>query len=155
MILCPLKSDLLDKVISSPYITQKFGERPSIYAQFWLKGHNGIDYRCKTGTKIYAPIGGIIIETGDQGNKGYGKFVRIRDYKENEVILGHLYEIKIKIDQEIYLGDNIGLSGNSGFSSGPHLHFGLRKYNEEGEIKNYGNGYKGYIDQLPYIINWY
>lgn len=138
----------IDKV----YITQKFGERPEVYKQFGLKGHNGIDYRTRfwdspLGRRyVVSPLGGRIIEVGNQGNKGYGIFVRIQHNGTSQSVLGHLTKSYVKVGQVVKQGDRVGLTGNTGFSSGPHLHFGFRpdKFNQK-------NGFAGYIDQLDLI----
>ena len=85
MILCPIQNKWIQL---RPYITQEFGKNPQVYSQFGLKGHNGIDLRAKVGTPLFAPFEGKV-KAGNQGDKGYGKYIRI--YKDNlEVILGHL-----------------------------------------------------------------
>jgi len=69
---------------------------------------------------------GKVNRVQDQGKKGYGLHVRI----ENDfyyVIYGHLSKVFIEEGKDIKYGDKIGDSGNSGFSTGPHLHFEIRK----------------------------
>lgn len=144
MLLSPLKGE-------PPFITQEFGKNPQIYKQFGLKGHNGLDIRAKSGTQLYAPIEGVV-SVGNQGSKGYGKFIRIRN-NTNECILAHLSKIEVQDGQLISLGDPIGKSGNTGFSTAAHLHFGLRKV-KSGKILNEGNGFSGYLNQLPYMLVW-
>lgn len=140
----------IDKV----YITQYFGERPEVYKQFGLKGHNGIDYRTKfwdspLGRRyVVAPTGGQIIEVGDQGNKGYGKFIRIKHKGTSQSVLGHLTKSYVKVGQIVKEGERVGLTGNTGFSSAPHLHWGFRP-----DRWKQDNGYAGYVNQLKYIKN--
>jgi len=138
----------IDKV----YITQKFGERPEVYRTFGLKGHNGIDYRTRfidsplAHRYVVAPDGGKIIEVGNQGSKGYGMFIRIQHKGTSQSVLGHLSKQYVKVGQVVKSGDTMGLTGNTGFSSGPHLHWGFRpnKWKQN-------NGFAGYIDQLSLI----
>ncbi len=144
-------------------VTQRFGGNAQIYKQFGLIGHNGIDF---TGefpgvlVPIYSPIEGEIIEVGDEGKKGYGKFVRIRtdqlDGKERkkEVVLAHFSQFAsgIKKGTFVYLYDKIGIMGNTGFSSGPHLHMGLRFLSKNDGVLDHKNGFKGYVDFLPYLL---
>lgn len=140
----------LDKV----YITQKFGENPSIYRQFGMAGHNGVDFRVRfsdslTGERpCYAAFSGEVIEAADQGNGGYGKFVRLQHGKNAQTVYGHFSKILVSKGDKVIAGQKIGITGNTGFSSGAHLHFGFRP---EGWESIYDNGFKGYVDPLPYL----
>jgi murein DD-endopeptidase MepM/ murein hydrolase activator NlpD len=163
MILCPLENT--GKLIfgkywlqERPYITQLFGERPDVYKQFGLNGHNGIDFRCAVGTLVYAPMEGKVQVT-NEGKSGYGLHIKIRG-GDREIVLGHLSEVFIKDGETVRLGQKIALSGNTGFSTGPHLHFGLRSIIKgEGDIfkwtvARYDNGFKGYWDQKPFVVTY-
>jgi len=130
-------------------ITQKFGERPLYYKKYSLKGHNGIDLCAPVGTPLFAPIDGIITFS-DEGRSGYGKYARIKN-EHYECVVAHLSQI-INGTKEIRFGSPIGLSGNTGDSTGPHIHLGIRKLNPDGSIMDLGNGFKGYVDILPYIL---
>ena len=139
-------------------VTQKFGENPKIYARFGMKHHNGIDFSTPTGTPLYASFDGKIAKVGFDGT-GYGHYVVIvspmrynGEYMES--IVAHMSRIDIKEGAVINAGDPVGLSGNSGFSSGPHLHWGVRKRDKDFKVINYNNGTFGYIDVLPYIMWW-
>ena len=135
-----------------PRITQTFGKNPAMYAQFGLNGHNGIDFGVPVGTRLFAPFEGTVYVVGDEGNGGYGKYIKLR--KDNlEIVLGHLSEICVVKGQQVYMGDYIGKSGNTGFSTGAHLHLGAR-YLNDGQIMNYNNGFKGYVDILPLLVTW-
>ena len=135
-------------------LTQHFGERPAVYAQFGMRGHNGLDYRTRF---LDSPLGhryvtaaasGKILEMRDEGSRGYGKYIRISHPDGSQTVYGHLYKFYVGIGQQVVVGQRLGLSGNTGFSSGPHLHFG---YRPPGWQQNLGNGFKGYTDPLPYI----
>jgi len=82
MILCPLENKAVFKgfawIQKRPVITQDFGERPWFYKKYGHNGHNGEDYRAPSGTRLFAPHDGYI-KTGDQGDIGYGVYVKIRD----------------------------------------------------------------------------
>jgi len=135
-----------------PRITQFFGKNPDMYKQFGMLGHNGIDFGIPVGTPLFAVFEGIVFECSDDGS-GYGKFIKLR--KDNiEVVYGHLSDQEVKKGQKIYMGDKIGESGNTGNSTGPHLHFGLRCLDSKGNILAYNNGYKGYVDPLPFLLTW-
>jgi murein DD-endopeptidase MepM/ murein hydrolase activator NlpD len=152
MISCPLASPCR--------ITQRFGERPDVYGQFGLKGHEGIDLAGPVPgqlVSIYAPYDGVIYEVGDQGKKGYGKFIRLRTFpskngQKRELVFGHLSVIGVKLGDEVRFGDSIGIMGSTGFATAPHLHFGLRRIDAAGKVIDYGNGFTGYVDFLDYLI---
>lgn len=155
MILCPIQGRVR--------VTQRFGERPEVYKQFGLAGHNGIDFTGEYAgvlVPLYSPIEGILVEVGDEGKAGYGKFVRIRTDqldgkgRKKEVVLGHLSEFAtgVKKGAFIYQYDKVGIMGNTGFSSGPHCHMGLRFLTKQNQVIDYNNGFKGYVDYLPYLL---
>lgn len=135
----------IDKV----YITQRFGENPNVYKKFGMEGHNGIDFRTRfldspLGRRyVLAAMGGTVLEVGDEGKSGYGIFIRLKHKGTEQTIYGHLTKTYIKKGQVVKQGDRIGLTGNTGFSTGPHLHWGWRPDKWE---KNYNNGFKGYDD---------
>lgn len=135
--------------VKNPRLTQGFGKNPSIYKSFGLAGHNGLDYGCANGTPLFAPER-MYCETQNDGAKtGYG--LNIRGYTEQgEHVLGHLREVLRTgwVNQ----GELIAYSGNTGFSTGPHLHWGYRRRNGfKGNVIDYNNGFKGYIDQSNLI----
>lgn len=162
MLPCPVQSTA--KYTSAwiqkrPRITQGFGENPHIYKRFGMDGHNGVDYGIKVGTDIFSPIRGIV-KVKNSGNAGYGLHIKIRDLYGREVVLAHLSEVFVESGQEVYELDKIGLSGNTGFSTGPHLHYGMRNLIVgkgdpfKWKVEDYDNGYYGYIDILPYTFTW-
>lgn len=169
-LLCAVQNEAtfdLNWIQTRPRITQYFGNDlvingVHVYQQFDLKAHDGIDYGIPVGTKVFAGIDGIV-KVVDSGNSGYGLHVKIRNpFKDCEIILGHLSAIRVANGQRVSVGDLIGLSGNTGFSTAPHLHEGFRRIipddNEKDVFKwkvaDYNNGYKGYIDHLEYLITW-
>jgi hypothetical protein len=109
-----------------------------------LKGHNGIDFAVVTGTKVYACDPGIVsVVRADSG--GYGTHVRV-DHDWGQSIYGHFSKPLVSVGQAIQAGDCIGLSGNTGNSTGPHLHFEIRP-----DYISPSNGYAGAIDPLPLL----
>ena len=140
MILSPVRGDF--------EITQGFGENPQVYKKFGLKSHNGQDLALPVGTPLYSPIDGRILIKKEQP-KGYGKYCYITEQYNGEcreIILAHLDRFANWTDGDwIKAGDLVGWSGNTGFSTGPHLHWGLRR-RINGGVKNYENGYFGYED---------
>ena len=86
--------------------------------------HAGIDFRAATGTRVYASKPGRVIFAG--WKNGYGKFVGIEHEGNFTTWYGHLSRIRVKVGQTVNQGRVIGLSGNTGISTGPHLHFEIR-----------------------------
>lgn len=105
-------------------ISQNFGMNPQNYIKFGDYGHNGIDLRCIEGTDLFSPIDGEITEVGWQPT-GYGLFYRIKN-DFFECILAHLKENYLAKGSKVIKGQLIGKTGNTGNSTGPHLHFGVR-----------------------------
>lgn len=130
-------------------LTQTFANKliiggVDIYAQYGLRGHNGLDYGLPTGTKVLAPHSGKVIEAFNDPN-GYGNYIKIENSVEGSV-LAHLQSFAVSLGQEIKEGQLIGISNNTGNSTGPHLHWGYYKF-----PRDRANGYGGFIDQLPLI----
>jgi septal ring factor EnvC (AmiA/AmiB activator) len=129
-------------------LTQYFGSNASAYAKFGLKGHNGIDYGIPNGTELYSAINGKVTEVAND-TTGYGKYVKIENDQAG-VIYGHLQSFKVKVGDVVKAGQLIGLSNNSGNSTGPHLHFGVFP-----KPRNRNNGYAGYIDPFDKkLVTW-
>ena len=118
----------LDKVT----ITQYFGntpfasKNPQVYN--W-GGHNGIDFRASEGTPIKSSLDGIVVDTGntDASNQcpgaSYGKWVLIKHPNNLSTLYAHLSLIKVAKGQSVKTGQTIGYSGNTGYTTGPHLHY--------------------------------
>lgn len=88
--------------------------------------HSGIDYGCPDGTPILASADGIVRLATFEGN-GYGKYIIIEHENQNATLYAHLQGRNVRENQKVKQGDVIGISGNSGNSTGPHLHFEARK----------------------------
>jgi murein DD-endopeptidase MepM/ murein hydrolase activator NlpD len=84
--------------------------------------HSGIDYGCPDGTNVYAAADGIVTNA-DQAKRGYGLQIRINHSGKYETVYAHLSETKVHEGQKVKRGDLIGLSGSSGKSYTPHLHY--------------------------------
>lgn len=97
--------------------TSGFGSR-------WGRMHEGVDMAAPVGTPIYAPADGVIIFAGWQS--GYGRLIKIQHEFGIETRYGHLNAIRVEVGQRVSRGDRIGDMGNSGRSTGPHLHYEIR-----------------------------
>ena len=115
-----------------------------IYKQWGYKGHNGIDYAVPTGTNLLAPHKGTVKEALFDAD-GYGWYVKIENDEEGSV-MGHMMTLKVKYGDVVEEGQLIGISDNTGNSTGPHLHWGYYRI-----PRNRDNGYGGFIDQIPYL----
>lgn len=130
-------------------ITFKFGEiskNPEIkkkYLEWGIKGHNGVDFGLKIGIKVLAADHGKVIFNGVNGE--YGLNI-ILEHKWGSSLYAHLSKIKVKLNKKVKRGQILGLSGSSGFTTGPHLHFGIKP-----KDPNLENGYLGFIDPEPYL----
>lgn len=87
--------------------------------------HDGIDLACNTGTSVIASKSGIVVYAGDD-MKGYGKTVVMKHTDGYATVYSHLSKLTIKTGELVQLGEELGKSGNTGFSTGPHLHFEIR-----------------------------
>jgi murein DD-endopeptidase MepM/ murein hydrolase activator NlpD len=106
--------------IKNGKITTPFGKKGSN----WSKGfHTGVDFAVKSGTEVLAVANGKI-EPANWG-KSYG-IQAIQKVEGGWVIYAHLSKLDVKPGDKVVKGQRIGLSGNTGNSTGPHLHFELR-----------------------------
>ena len=111
--------DLRNYVMPTPSvkITDIFGYRPNR-----RRMHNGLDVKVQTGDTIYAAFDGKVRVTSYQ-RRGYGHYVVIRHNNGIETLYAHLSKKLVEANDNVKAGDPIGLGGNTGRSSGSHLHF--------------------------------
>ncbi len=83
--------------------------------------HKGIDWATPTGTAVYASCGGTVTRAG--WGSGYGYVVYIDHEDGRQTRYGHLSKVLVTVGQKVKQGEKIALSGNTGVSTGPHLHF--------------------------------
>ena len=102
----------------SRVVTSNFGAR-------WGRQHKGLDIKVYVGDTIRAAFSGKI-RIVKYEPKGYGKYVVIRHHNGLETIYGHMSKHLVAENQEVKAGDPIGLGGNTGRSTGSHLHFETR-----------------------------
>ncbi len=115
--------------LDNVFITQRFGKTVGA-AQLYTSGsHNGVDFRAAIGTRVKAVLDGVIAGTGNTdiypGCYSFGKWVMIKHPNGLSTIYGHLSSIAVTPGQIVNTGDTIGYSGNTGYSTGPHLHLGV------------------------------
>ena len=83
--------------------------------------HKGIDWATPQGTTVAASCGGVVSKAG--WGSGYGYVVYIDHPDGRQTRYGHLSKITVSVGQKVSQGQKIALSGNTGVSTGPHLHF--------------------------------
>lgn len=115
--------------VTSPKITQGFGKtefakNTDVYNQ---NSHNGIDLRASVGTPILSAEDGIVRGTGNSDIQcpggSYGKWILIEHPNKLATVYAHLSVVKVSTGQEVKRGEAIAYSGDTGYTTGPHLHF--------------------------------
>jgi murein DD-endopeptidase MepM/ murein hydrolase activator NlpD/beta-lactamase regulating signal transducer with metallopeptidase domain len=108
------------------YISAPFGPMIHPYTKKEIQ-HEGIDIAVKIGTEVYAVADGIVLSI-PEGDAGYGKNLIIQHADGYTSRYCKLNEILVQEGQRVKAGEKIALSGNTGVSTGPHLHFELQHY---------------------------
>lgn len=126
--------------ITSRYGWRNIGKGP--------EHHNGVDYACTKGVdRVYAVTAGTVAYAGQhKGAPGYGNFVTIKHNSTFYTTYAHLDSVSVSTGDNLNGGETIGICGNTGRSTGPHLHF---------ETKS--QMWRGYYDPEPFvqeIIDW-
>ena len=142
-------------------ITQKYWNKLIInwkeyYKQFWLASHNWVDFATPIWTELLACVEWTITVKNDW-KAGYWLRVAITKTRIDWitwVLYAHLSSTQLKTWDKVKVWDVIGKSGNSGGSTWPHLHFGLRLRDVKWNILNTNNWNKWRIDAIPYFQNW-
>ncbi|NCN94920.1 peptidoglycan DD-metalloendopeptidase family protein [Candidatus Wolfebacteria bacterium] len=110
-------------------ITQEYGATAFAKYGYAGKWHNGLDFAASIGTPIYSAEKGTVIAVGNSDkycNKGaYGKFVVVKHENNLTTLYSHLSLQKVKVGDTIERGGLLGYSGNTGYATGPHLHFSV------------------------------
>lgn len=147
-------------------MSQRFGQSLLDYSRFGMIGHNGIDVAGVRGTPIVAPIR-MFITRVDESDRGYGYnvFAETESITINgetvklELVFGHFDYIDAVPYKWVDAGHFLGGMDSTGWSTGDHLHFGIRPWIRQKDgswaqlFKN--NGYLGYVDPelfLPHIV---
>jgi len=155
--------------VDNPIITQYFGntsfatQNPQVYGG---KGHNGLDLRASIGTPIKSAQIGVVADIGNTdaycNGVSYGKWVLIKHDNNLSTLYAHLSLIKVSSGTTVQAGQIIGYSGDTGYSTGPHLHFSVfaAPAVSIGAIKSKICGttmklpispYNGYLNPLSYL----
>ena len=130
-------------------LSQAWGSNPDFYGRFSyggvpLRGHNGFDFALPMGTPLLTCDKGKVLRVSF-GTGGLGKFV-LMEHDWGESLYGHMDEIEVAVGQMLPSRSRIGVSGNTGNSTGPHLHLGIKiiPYRRT-------DGWGGYCNPAPFM----
>ncbi|CAM5533800.1 hypothetical protein SAVIM338S_04163 [Streptomyces avidinii] len=126
---------LWDKPVSKYTLSATFGKGGTM----WSHKHSGQDFAVPVGTTVDAVSAGTIVKAGPNGGgdgPAYGNAIVIKHANNTYSQYAHLSKIQVKIGQKVAKGQKIALSGNTGNSSGPHLHFEIRTTPNYGSAVN-------------------
>ncbi|MFG3285978.1 M23 family metallopeptidase [Streptomyces sp. NPDC048111] len=121
--------------VSHYTLSASFGRGGSM----WSHKHSGQDFAVPSGTPVSAVHGGTVVKAGPVGagdGPAYGNAIVIRHANNTYSQYAHLSKINVRIGQSVATGQRIALSGNTGNSSGPHLHFEIRTTPNYGSAVN-------------------
>lgn len=140
-------------------LTQYFGNTKFAQSGAYNgRGHNGIDFGSSEGTKIVSAMSGVVEDTGNtdliRGCYSYGKWVLVRHPNNLMTLYAHLSHISVDPGEPVATGTLLGYSGNTGYSTGPHLHFTVYVADAVqivrlGDIKTRTNCANAYIPVAP------
>lgn len=113
-------------IVTQGYGSTSFATRSGYYKNDF---HGGVDIGTPTGTRVFATKSGVVTEAKVGYNGGYGNYITLRHDDGTMSRYGHLSKLLVKTGERVDQGSNIALSGNTGRSTGPHLHFEVRDSN--------------------------
>jgi len=157
---------ILSWPLDNIYITQYFGKTVDAKRLYLSGTHNGVDFRASRGTPVKAALSGVVEGTGNtdeqRGCYSYGKWILIKHPDGLSSLYGHLDLIKVSAGQSVGTGEVIGYSGQTGYATGPHLHFTLfasqgvdiQKYSSSINCKNVSipiASIDAYLDPMLYF----
>ncbi len=160
------KKGILSWPLESITLTQAFGKTIDAKKLYVSGTHNGVDFRASRGTPVKSVLNGVISNTGNtdlqRGCYSYGKWILIKHPNGLSSLYAHLDVIKVEIGQNVNTGDTIGLSGQTGYATGPHLHLTLyatqgvevQRYTSSKNCKNVDipvSGPNAYLDPMLYF----
>ncbi|MGD9858661.1 MAG: M23 family metallopeptidase [Marinobacterium sp.] len=90
------------------------------------KMHNGTDFKADTGTPVYATADGVVEYAGYRKGSGFGNLIILQHNFGFKTYYAHLHKVQVKSGSFVYKGQQVGLSGNTGRSTGAHLHYEVR-----------------------------
>ncbi|HEY4516272.1 MAG TPA: peptidoglycan DD-metalloendopeptidase family protein [Candidatus Paceibacterota bacterium] len=160
------KKGVLEWPLDSIFITQQFGKTADAKRLYTSGTHNGVDFRASRGTRVLASLSGVVQSTGNTDAQkscySYGKWVLIKHGNGLTTLYAHLDLIKVVAGQAVSTSDIIGYSGQTGYATGPHLHFTLyasegvsvQRYSQSRNCKNVDipvASSNAYLDPMRYF----
>lgn len=121
-----MRKQLLKAPLKYGHVTSRFGGRRHPILGY-TRQHNGIDYGVPTGTPVWSVGEGRVVTAGWSG--GYGKLIEVRHANGWLSQYAHLSRINVKVGERVAQKQIIGATGTTGMSTGPHLHYGLKRNN--------------------------
>lgn len=111
----------LDNVL----VTQQFGKTVDASRLYQSGTHDGVDFRASVGTPVKAALGGTVYEINHGAVQycQYGKWVLVKHNNGLTTLYAHLSNISVEKGQSVSTGEVLGFAGNTGYATGPHLHF--------------------------------
>ena len=106
--------------VNSNYGTRHLAGEPA------PRAHKGVDFAAPRGTGVFVAAEGTVLRTGYQPT-GFGNFVEVRHPNGMTTLYAHLSRIDVRSGQDLYSGERVGLVGTTGYSTGPHLHFEVKR----------------------------
>jgi murein DD-endopeptidase MepM/ murein hydrolase activator NlpD len=118
-----LRKAFLRSPLEFSRVSSGFGMRRHPIARVW-RAHQGIDYAAPTGTRVRAVADAVVDHAGPKG--GYGKAVILRHHGAYTTVYAHLSRIAVRRGARVAQNDTIGFVGQTGWATGPHLHYEFR-----------------------------
>ncbi|OGJ06403.1 hypothetical protein A2456_02345 [Candidatus Nomurabacteria bacterium RIFOXYC2_FULL_36_19] len=123
------KGGVLSWPLVNVFVTQLFGKTVAAKRLYASGTHNGVDFRASVGTPVFSMADGTVLGVGDTDltcyGASFGKFVFIKYNNGLSSTFGHLSLIKVYEGKQVKRGEMVGYSGNTGHTTGPHLHVSL------------------------------
>jgi len=128
-----------DKTVLGVWVRPSAGGMSSCFCMRWGVMHDGIDLAGPEGSPIVAVGDGVVLEAGPEA--GFGHWIAIQHANGDVSIYGHMYSVLVSKGEHVVAGQHIADIGSDGYSTGPHLHFGVMP------------GHMGapYIDPVPWL----
>jgi murein DD-endopeptidase MepM/ murein hydrolase activator NlpD len=122
-------SSALSWPVEKVIITQYFGKTVAARRLYVSGSHNGVDFGARIGTPVLATADGVIDGTGDTDltckGASFGRWILIKHFNGLATTYGHLSVISVSPGQNVKRGDVVGYSGNTGYTTGPHVHISV------------------------------
>ena len=121
----PIRMVRFIRPVANHAINSRFGTR-HLAGEAHARAHQGVDIAAPTGTTVRTTAPGVVTAAGyDAG--GYGNYVEVRHPNGLRSFYGHLSRIEARVGQAVETGQRFGRVGSTGYSTGPHLHFEIRR----------------------------